>query len=611
MANLKAQEKTLEPSLSSKPTFGLDVNAEADGSDLSELWNPGEQVSGQIKSTLENRLRDLGYVSNDHLEQAKAIHRSDPRKSMGQILLEMGVIQEADLLFCIAEQYDLSFIRVSPETVETEALQKLDKKFIETHNILPLCIEGGKLVVGTPDPTNIFLLDEVRRNTGMNLEVKVCPSEDIKTILTALDEGSTDFRVDEIIADIQDDDIEVVNSEEEDLSNLEQAAGESPIIRFVNAVIQGAIKEGASDIHIEPGDKKLKVRYRVDGVLFSAMTPPHAMHAPVVSRIKIMSNLDIAERRLPQDGRIQVVIRGRKIDMRVSTLPTAYGEKVVIRILDTGSTRLQLDDLGMNPQTQKILHEHISQPHGIILVTGPTGSGKSTTLYAALATMDSQRLNISTVEDPVEYQVNGISQVQVHERIGMSFAAALRSLLRQDPDVIMVGEIRDEETARIAIQASLTGHLVLSTLHTNDAPSSITRLINIGVEPFLIAAATNAVLAQRLVRRMCRKCQSPYKPKPEEEGYLKAYGFALDNIHKSEGCDNCRHTGYQGRAGIYELLSLDETYRDIITNNPTVVGLRRACRERKMITLREDGFRKVEAGITTIDEVMRVTEAQI
>ena len=608
MSNPKAQEKLTDQAVS-EPNFGVDISVAPEPSALNHLWPGDEQVVTVSKTTLEKRLRELGYVSADQLVQAQAIHRKTPRKSLGQILREMGAVEEADLLFCMAELYGLPFIRVSLEMIEEGAINRLGREFIEAHHILPLRIEDDKLLVATPDPTNVFLLDEVQRKTGKKLLVSVCPSEDIRNVLAGVDEIHSDFQVDDIIANIQDDDIEVVGSQEEDISNLEQAAGESPIIRFVNAVIHGAVKEGASDIHIEPGDKRLQVRYRVDGVLFTTMTPPHNMHPPVVSRIKIMSNLDIAERRLPQDGRIQAVIQGRKIDMRVSTLPTSHGEKVVIRLLDVGTARLRLADLGMEADTQELLEQQISRPHGIILVTGPTGSGKSTTLYAALSTMDSQRLNISTVEDPVEYQMDGISQVQVHDRIGMSFAAALRSLLRQDPDIIMVGEIRDEETARVAIQASLTGHLVLSTLHTNDAPSSITRLINIGVESYLIAAATNAVLAQRLVRRICLKCKESYDPCPEERGFIEKYNFKTNSVYKGRGCDNCRQTGFLGRAGIYELLSLDDTYRDIITRSPTVADLRRTCKERGMVTLRDDGFRKVEAGVTTVDEVMRVTEA--
>jgi type IV pilus assembly protein PilB len=481
------------------------------------------------------------------------------------------------------------------------------------HQILPLAFEENRLVVATTDPTNVFLLDEVKRKTRKNLLVKVCPSGDIKTLLQELNESEsgTDYQVDDIIKNMEENDVEVVDVEDEDLADLERSAGESPIIKFVNYIIFTAVKEGASDIHIEPGDKKLRLRYRIDGVLFENMNPPHNMHAPIVSRIKIMANLDIAERRLPQDGRIRVSIHGRNVDMRVSTLPSSHGEKVVIRILDTGSTRRSMTELGFDSNTLDILTHQISQPHGIILVTGPTGSGKSTTLYSALGTMDIRHLNISTVEDPVEFQLDGITQIQVHERIGMTFSAALRSLLRQDPDVIMVGEIRDEETARIAVQASLTGHLVLSTLHTNDAPSSITRLINIGIESYLIAASTNAVLAQRLVRRICSHCKEPYEPKPEEAGYMEMYGFNRNNLFHGSGCDYCRHTGYQGRVGLYELLVIDDKYRDVITNNPNVTELRRMCKERGMVTLRDDGFNKVRQGSTTIDEVMRVTECKI
>ena len=579
--------------------------------ELSDLWQPGENTQDDWQQSIEQRLCQRGIVTTEQIEQARSIHQKSPRKRLGQILLEMGVISEADLMACLAEQYDLPFVRLNREMIDEKALSLLDKSFIEANHVIPYSFEGDKLVVGTTDPTNVFLLDEVGRKTRRQIVVTVCPREDIKAILDAFSENATDYHVDDIIKNIEDDDVEVLDTQEEDISDLERVAGESPIIKFVNYVISNAVKEGASDIHIEPGDKKLKLRYRIDGILFEVMAPPHNMHAPVVSRIKIMSNLDIAERRLPQDGRMRVAIHGRNVDMRVSTLPTSYGEKVVVRILDTGSAKLSLEDLGMGGETLAILKNQISRPHGIILVTGPTGSGKSTTLYGALRTMDFQRLNISTVEDPVEYQLDGISQVQVHDRIGMSFAAALRSLLRQDPDVIMVGEIRDEETARIAVQASLTGHLVLSTLHTNDAPSSITRLINIGIEPYLIAASTNAVLAQRLVRRACKHCKTTYQPQADEAAFIEMYGFSADNLFRGEGCEQCRHTGFQGRIGLYELLVVDDTYRDIITNNPGVSELRRLCKERGMVTLREDGFNKVHSGLTTIDEVMRVTESTV
>ncbi len=595
-------------------TNPVDLNNTDDGAgfnELQDLWQPDENLNSADVSSLEERLCARAQISGEQLAQAQAVKKNSPRKRLGQILLEMGAVKEEDLLACVAEQYELPFIRLDVKSIDPKAFELLDKSFIETHNVMPFAFEDDKLALATTDPANIFMQDEIRRKTGRQLSIYVCPSADIKAAIMALDSSDTNYQVDDIIQDMGEEDVEVIHTKEEDISDLEQAAGNSPVIKFVNYLMLNAVKEKASDIHIEPGDKKLRVRYRIDGILFEMMSPPYNMHAAVVSRIKIMANLDIAERRLPQDGRIRVVMHGRNIDMRVSTLPTAYGEKVVIRILDIGTSKRTLADLGMEEETLAILDRQVHAPHGIVLVTGPTGSGKSTTLYAALQTMDIQRLNVSTVEDPVEYQLDGVSQVQVHDKIGMTFAAALRSLLRQDPDVIMVGEIRDEETARIAIQASLTGHMVLSTLHTNDAPSSITRLINIGIESYLIAASTNAVLAQRLVRKICPNCKEPYTPSAEHAGYMRMYGFNSENMYHGKGCEMCRNTGYQGRVGLYELLVIDDTYRDIITQSPNVTELRRLCQERGMVSLRDDGFRKVSAGRTTIEEVMRVTESTI
>jgi type IV pilus assembly protein PilB len=343
-------------------------------------------------------------------------------------------------------------------------------------------------------------------------------------------------------------------------------------------------------------------------VLFESMNPPHGMHAAIVSRLKIMANLDIAERRLPQDGRIRTVVNGRKVDLRLSTLPTVSGEKVVMRILDNKSISVSLDDLGFSENALTIWKNQIDQPHGILLVTGPTGSGKTTTLYASLRQMDASKLNISTVEDPVEYHLSTVNQTQTHEKIGMTFAKALKSLLRQDPDVVMLGEIRDAETATIAVQAALTGHLVLSTLHTNDAPSSVTRLINIGVEPYLISAAVNAILAQRLVRKICPHCKEEFNPSNEMREFLELQGFAGAQTFHGKGCDRCRKTGYAGRLGIYELLVMDDSLRDLVTGNPDVNQLRKLCRERGLVTLREDGWDKAKRGLTTVDEILRVTE---
>src|SRR5436305_4708070 len=417
------------------------------------------------------------------------------------------------------------------------------------------------------------------------------------------------MQVESIIRDISEDDVQFVKVAKDDVPDLQKLDNESPIIRFVNYLIFDAVKQGASDIHIEPKEKALKFRYRIDGVLFEAMNPPHTMHAAIISRLKIMANLDIAERRLPQDGRIRAMVHGRKVDLRVSTLPTSFGEKVVIRILDNRSINVALEDLGFGENAMTIWKNQIEQPHGILLVTGPTGSGKTTTLYSSLRCMDGNKLNISTVEDPIEYNLPAANQVQVHEKIGMSFSAALRSLLRQDPDVGMLGEIRDAETARIAVQASLTGHLVLSTLHTNDAPASITRLINIGVEPYLISAAVNAILAQRLVRKICQHCKEEYSPSQEMREFLALQGFMQQQTFRGKGCDKCRKTGYSGRLGIYELLIMDDNLRDMVTTNPDVTHLRKLCRERGLVTLRDDGFQKVIKGLTTVDEILRVTES--
>ena len=445
----------------------------------------------------------------------------------------------------------------------------------------------------------------------MAIKPVVLCSDDITRVLTALKEDQqSNVEVDQIIAGVEEDDVEVVHAADDEL-DLEKMAGESPVIRYVNYVIFNAVKDGASDIHIEPGEKRLRVRYRIDGVLFEMMNPPHHMHSAIISRLKILSNLDISERRLPQDGRIRAMVHGRKLDLRLSTLPTAHGEKAVMRILDTRSIQVSLDNLGMDEDNLLLWKRQIDQPHGILLVTGPTGSGKTTTLYASLAQMDTQQLNISTVEDPVEYQLGTASQVQVHEKIGMSFAAVLRSVLRQNPDVIMVGEIRDAETARIAIQAALTGHLVLSTLHTNDAPSSITRLINIGVEPYLIGAALNAALAQRLVRRICQHCKVQTPPNSTMAHHLEMHGISADQVWDGKGCDKCRNTGHQGRVGLYELLLLDDFLRDRVASNPNVTEFRRICVERGMVTLRDDGFRKVARAQSTVDEILRVTESSI
>lgn len=589
-----------------KPDDGLDLLWKPDDAD----YQPGHSDSTEF---IGNYLVKHNIIAPEQLNNALRIIKQSPGRSLIQILLEMNV-DEQPLQKALAALNHLPFENINPsDGIHRNTLSKLGLEYCKTNKILPLRREAHRVVVGTPNPEDVFLLDEVRLKLGgIAIKHVIVTQKDINHALETLEEDDTeDVVVDELLADIEEDDVKTVQEEGDDDSELERQAGESPVIRYVNYIIQTAMKEGASDIHIEPGEKKLKVRFRIDGILVDMMKPPYRMHAALISRLKIMANLDIAERRLPQDGRIRAVVNGRKLDLRVSTLPTVAGEKCVLRILDTRSISVGLDQLGFDPEKLTIWRRQIVNPHGIILVTGPTGSGKTTTLYASLREMDTQRLNVSTVEDPVEYHLDGITQVQIHDQIGMSFAAVLRSLLRQDPDVVMLGEIRDLETSRIAIQASLTGHLVLSTLHTNDAPSSVTRLINIGVEPFLIGAAVNAVLAQRLVRQICTKCKEPMEQNEEIEDFLTMQGLADASIYHGAGCDKCRQTGYSGRVGIYELLLLDDVTRDAIARSPNVTEFRRMCVERGMVTLRQDGMIKVTQGTTTIEEVLRVTEATI
>jgi type IV pilus assembly protein PilB len=594
--------------------FGKRTTSEADqetavldqATELEPLWSP---ASARTRKTVDQLLLERGQITEEQLVQARTVQSQTPGKTIPQILMTMNAVSEAQMLAAVAETLGLGFETPERAHVDPNAFGCLPPDYIRQRLVLPLRFEENKLVVAVTDPNNVFLLDEIKRKLKREIKTVVTTAADITRIVEQMTTNTTDVKVDEIIKDMSEDDVQVVKeSANEDVTDLAKMGNESPIIRFVNYLIHDAIKQGASDIHIEPKEKALKIRYRIDGVLFEAMNPPHTMHAAIISRLKIMANLDIAERRLPQDGRIRAVVHQRKIDLRMSTLPTANGEKCVLRILDNRSISVGLDDLGFNADELTIWKNQIDQPHGIILVTGPTGSGKTTTLYASLRQMDAQKLNISTVEDPVEYHLGSVNQTQVHAKIGMTFSAALRALLRQDPDVVMLGEIRDKETAEIAVQASLTGHLVLSTLHTNDAPSSITRLINIGVEPYLISAAVNAVLAQRLVRKVCPHCKEEYTPSPEMKEFLTLQGFSSEKVIRGKGCDRCRKTGYAGRLGIYELMVMDDSLRDLVTGNPDVTHLRKLCRERGLVTLRTDGFRKVMSGLTTVDEVLRVTE---
>ncbi len=580
---------------------------------LSEIFNPEDVGEQEQNDDLGQCLVDRKIINPEQLATALRVLKQTPGKRLPQVLVETGV-DEVAIQEVVAEFARLPFERILPDddsAYDERSLHRLTPAFCKDNLVMPLRREGSRLVMGTVNADDVFLLDDVKRRLGVpSVKHVLVTGYDIRGVLELLNESQAEeYDVDEILSDVEEDDVEVVQEQSDDAEVGE--AESSPVVRYVNHIIQTALKEGASDIHIEPEEKTLKVRFRIDGVLFEMMNPPRKMHAALTSRIKIMANLDIAERRLPQDGRIRVTVLGRKLDLRVSTIPTPKGEKTVMRILDTRSINVTLDQLGFSEDTLMIWRNQIAQPHGIILVTGPTGSGKTTTLYSSMQHLDLRKLNVSTVEDPVEYNLASITQIQTHEKIGMTFGAALRALMRQDPDVIMLGEIRDMETATIAVQAALTGHLVLSTLHTNDAPSSVTRLINIGIESFLVAAALNAILAQRLVRRICSSCAEEVEPGADIVDFLITQGIDATKLTMGKGCSKCRETGYSGRSGLYEMLVLDDHLRDQIAGNPNVTEFRRQCLERGMVSLREDGFTKVQQGTTTVEEVLRVTEATI
>jgi len=572
---------------------------------LCDLYSPEPTSQSHIRDVADVLL-EMQKITDDQYGRLRRELMGRPGMDAATWLLKENLTGTDDVLEAKAKLSGLEFRRVSPEQVDAKAFQKLEADFIKRSNIVPIGMEEGTLVVATSEPANIFALEDVKRQTQMETRVVVCSPDDVAAICESFQEESPDYDLDDIINDMSD--VEVVQDRQEESEDLEKMAGQSPVIKFVNYLISNAVRDGASDIHIEPKAKRTKVRCRIDGVLFDAMEAPLKMHPAIVSRIKIMANMDISERRLPQDGKVSAIVGGRAIDLRISTLPTNRGEKTVIRVLDSKSIARGLEYVGMEPRICEAFKEQVALPHGILLVTGPTGSGKSTTLYSALGEMDAERLNVSTVEDPVEYELDFCNQVQVSDKIGLTFAAALRSLLRQDPDVIMVGEIRDNETARIAVQAALTGHLVLSTLHTNDAASSITRLVNIGIDPYLIAASMNAAVAQRLVRKICDKCKEVYEVPEHMRKYVKRAGVNPTELVHGAGCDACRGSGYVGRVGIFEMLIIEDKFRDMINQDSSVTNMRRAFHASGRDSLFDDGMKKVAAGVTTVEEVLRVTE---
>ena len=562
---------------------------------------------------MEPRVAELlvrgGVVSRDQLNKAQQKGR-DSGSSVMKELVQLGFTTEQTLTEFLAKQFGIEKIELTPEEIEESVFSLVPPQLTQKHQVVPTKLTGSILTVAMADPTDLIAINEIKFITGYGVRVVLASPSAIKK---TLDHRFGGISYDDVLKKFGDSDMELILEQDDvNLQELQQATMEAPVVTLVNAILADAAKRRASDIHIEPYEKLFRVRFRIDGVLQEIMSPPLRLKNPLVSRLKVMAGLDIAERRLTQDGRIKLKMGlGGELDIRVSVLPTLFGEKVVMRLLDKSNLQLDMAKLGFDPQTLEDFQEAIHKPFGMILITGPTGSGKSTTLYSALSELNKADVNISTAEDPVEYNLVGINQVQVREQIGLNFASCLRSFLRQDPDIIMVGEIRDLETAQIAVKAALTGHLVLSTLHTNDAPSTIDRLINMGVEPFLLTSSINLIAAQRLVRRICDKCKEPIEVAPEAlinlgvDASEAAGGFPT---FRGRGCNNCNETGYRGRLAIYEILVMHEGLKELILKSASAADLKREAVKSGMSTLRMSALQKVRDGYTTIEETIRVTD---
>jgi type IV pilus assembly protein PilB len=563
-------------------------------------------------SRLGELLVSNSLITKEQLKQALAEQKAaGGQLRLGSILVRDNLISEADLTSFLSKQYGVPTINLADYEVEPSVVKIIPAEIAHKYQIVPVNRAGSTLIIAMSDPSNIFAIDDIKFMTGYNVEVVVVAESSIKAAIDKLYDQTASLA--DVMNDLEIDDLEVVGEDEEvDVSSLERATEDAPVVKLVNLILTDAIKKKASDIHIEPYEKYFRVRYRIDGVLYEVMKPPLKLKNAITSRIKIMSELDIAERRLPQDGRIKIKLGGGKdMDFRVSVLPTLFGEKIVLRLLDKSNLQLDMSKLGYEPEALAHFQREIHKPFGMVLVTGPTGSGKTVSLYSALSELNKVTENISTAEDPVEFNFAGINQVQMHEDIGLNFAAALRAFLRQDPDVIMIGEIRDFETAEIGVKAALTGHLVLSTLHTNDAPSTINRLLNMGIEPFLVASAVNLISAQRLARRVCSEC------KQVEEVPVQALvdaGLPREQAesavcYKGAGCAKCNGTGYKGRVGFYQVMPMLEPIRELILNGANTAEIKRESMRLGIKTMRQSGLTKLVEGVTSFEEVLRVTVA--
>jgi len=557
------------------------------------------------------RLGDLlvreGLITRDQLDQG-LVEQKNTGMRLGYCLVKLGFVQELEITKALARQYKMPAVDLSRFEVDAKIIKLVPSDVAVRHMVLPLKREGRTLTVAVSDPTNHAVVDDLKFITRYDIFPVIAGEYTLRGAIERYYE-QTDAQLQNLLKDIEgEEDLEVIEEQDEDLAPV-QVGDDAPVVKLINGILTDAVKRGASDIHIEPFEHEIRVRYRIDGALQEVMKPPGKLKAALTSRVKIMSNLNIAERRVPQDGRIKLKMGKRVIDFRVSTLPVLYGEKIVLRILDKGNLTLDLTKFGFEPQAERDLMRSILNPYGMVLVTGPTGSGKTTTLYSALQRINTIEVNIMTAEDPVEYNLHGINQVLVRNEIGMTFAAALKAFLRQDPNIIMVGEIRDIETGSIAIKASLTGHLVLSTLHTNDAPSTITRMIDMGIEPFNVASAVNLIVAQRLVRRICSQCKAPHEYAAEELEALLMTPAELKAMQffKGTGCDTCNGTGYKGRAGLYEVMALSPELRRMVLRGASTAEMTEQAVKDGMLTLRMDGVVKIKKGVTTLEEVVKET----
>ncbi len=559
---------------------------------------------------MSGRLGELlvreNLISLQQLQKAQEEQRKTGGR-IGSLLVKQGAIAEGDLTNFLSKQYGVPAISLKDFEIDADVIKLVPKAVAEKHQVVPVNRAGSSLIIAMSDPSNIFAIDDIKFLTGYNVEVVVASEQAIREAIERYysEKGPS---YDELMQGFDDSEVALIEAESEaDIVDLEKSAEEAPVVKLVNLILLDAIKKGASDIHVEPYEKDFRVRFRIDGVLYEVMKPPMKLRSAIISRLKIMASLDISERRLPQDGRIKLKLgKGKEMDFRVSVCPTLFGEKVVMRLLDKSNLQLDMTKLGFEEQQLKDFMEAIDRPYGMVLVTGPTGSGKTTTLYSALSKLNEVSWNISTAEDPVEFNFFGINQVQMHEDIGLNFAAALRSFLRQDPDIIMVGEIRDFETAEIGVKAALTGHLVLSTLHTNDAPGTVSRLLNMGIEPFLVTASLNVIVAQRLCRRLCQECK---KPAQLEDQVLLDAGVAAEEIgtfqtFEKVGCKTCNDRGFKGRVAVYEVMPLWDGLKELIINGSSTAELKQEAIRLGFKTLRMSAINKVKLGVTTLAEAV-------